>query len=483
MILAAGSRFKIGKTEPLPMSDFVHNPRLFRRAQIISLHRHGTRPTEIAQFSDCAMSTVSRWTGRSDTDNLMDNPRSGQAPVFDEPLQLRLIGFYCQEHPLSGRGRWTLRWAAKYLKANPTHLGVTPSASSIHRILKKHDLKPHQSKYFLQISDPDFFPKLDHLLELFANPPERLWFFDECPGIQILTRIAPDMGTEDKQRWLREFEYNRNGTIDVMAFLEAKTGKVSAKCTFNHKSETFNKVFEGHVSEQPENARLDYVMDNLSSHCNDAFVELVAKLSNVACPTLKNGQTRREWLQSTDKRIVIHFTPFHGSWLNRIEIWFGILNQKCLNESYNSYESMMAAIYEFIDIWNTLLAHPFKFSYDGTGLHQKAVRRFMRILENQCRGPLPIKFLVKQLLIMTNLINTYSKKVDFKVWVQLDELLRSRKTNLKELIELDDKPKRQQKAHEALEKLLTTSSDYLKKERVVEKERPKNQEDEHKIAA
>ena len=330
------------------------------------------------------------------------------------------------------------------------------------RILKKHDLKPHQSKYFLHISDPDFFPKLDHLLELFANPPERLWFFDECPGIQILTRIAPDMSTEDKQRWLREFEYNRNGTLDVMAFLEAKTGKVSAKCTFNHKSETFNEVFEGHVSDQPENARLDYVMDNLSSHCNDAFVELVAKLSNVACPTLKNGQTRREWLQSTDKRIVIHFTPFHGSWLNRIEIWFGILNQKCLNESYDCYKSMIAAIYEFVDIWNTLLAHPFKFSYDGTGLHQKAVRRFMRILENQCRGPLPIKFLVKQLLIMTNLINTYSKKVDFKVWVQLDELLRSRKAHLKELIEFDEKPKRKQKAHEALEKLLTTSSDYLK---------------------
>jgi transposase len=483
MIFAAGFPFEIGETEPLPMSDFVHNPRLFRRAQIISLHRHGIRPAQIARFADCAMSTVSRWTGRSDTENLMDNPRPGQVPVFDETLQLRLIGFYCQERPLSGRGRWTLRWAAKYLKENPTHLGVIPSASSIHRILKKHNLKPHQSKYFLHISDPDFFPKLDHLLELFASLPDRLWFFDECPGIQILTRIAPDISTGNKQRWLREFEYNRNGTIDVMAFLEAKTGKVSAKCTFDHKSETFNEVFEEHVSKQPENARLDYVMDNLSTHCNDVFVKLVAKLSNVACPTLENGNERRKWLQSTDKRIVIHFTPFHGSWLNRVEIWFGILNQKCLNESYNSYESMMDAIYEFVEIWNTLLAHPFKFNYDGADLHQKAVRRFMRILENQCRAPLPIKFLIKQLLIMANLINTYSNKVDFKVWVELDQLLGSRKAHLKELIELDDKPKRQQKAHEALEKLLTISSDYLKKERIAQKERPKNEEEERKIAA
>ena len=183
--MATGFRFEFGKTAPLPMSDFVHNPRLFRRAQIISLHRHGARAAEIAWFAGCVLSTVYRWTGRSDTDNLMDDPHSGQVPVFDETLQLRFIACYCQERPLSGRGCWTLRWAAKHLKANPAILGVTPSASSIHRILKKHGLKPHQTKYFLHISDPDFFLKLDHLLKLFANPPEHLWFFDECPAVWV----------------------------------------------------------------------------------------------------------------------------------------------------------------------------------------------------------------------------------------------------------------------------------------------------------
>jgi transposase len=449
------------------MSNFANNHRLFCRAQIISLHRHGMRHAEIAQFVDCAMSMVYRWTGRASSDNVMDNPRPGQTPVFDETLQLRLIAFYCQERPLSGRGRWTLRWAAKFLKANPTRLGVTISASNIHRILKKHGLKPHQVKYFLHISDPDFFPKLDHLLALFADPPDRLWFFDECPGIQILTRIAPDMNTEDKQRWLREFEYNRNGTIDVMAFLEAKTGKVAAKCTFNHKSETFNKIFEEQVLQQPADVRLDFVMDNLSSHCNDAFVKLVAKLSNVVSPTHNNGQERRHWLQSTNKRIVIHFTPFHGSWLNRIEIWFGILNQKCLNESYDCYEAIIEAINEFIDVWNTLLAHPFKFKYDGKGLHQIAARRFIRVLKNQCRGPLPTGFLAKQFLLMTNLIKAYSDKVEFKVWVELDESLKSCESRLRKLIDLDDKPKRQRKTRNALEELLSASSVNSKKKQIV----------------
>ncbi len=470
--MTAECRFKIGKIEPLPISRFVHNPRVFRRAQIVSLHRQGIRQAEIAQLVGCVSSTVYRWAGRADTDNLQDNPRPGRTAVFDESLQLRLIAFYCQEYPLSGRGRWTLRWAAKYLKANETHLGVTISPSSIHRILNKHTLKPHQSKYFLYISDPNFFPKMEKLLKLFANPPEHLWFFDECPGIQILTRAAPDISTEEKQRWLREFEYNRNGTIDVMAFMEAKTGKVWAKCTFDHKSKTLNEIFEEHVSNQGADAHLDYVMDNLIPHCNDAFVKLVAKLSKVACPTLQNGKERREWLQSSDKRIVIHFTPFHGSWLNRVENWFGILNQKCLNESYDSHEAIIEAIYEFVDIWNTLLAHPFKFNYDGTGLYQKTVHRFIRVLEsNKYREPLQVKFLTKQFLLMTNLINSYSEKVDLNVWHRLDKMLRSSEARLRELIEQDDKPKRKQKARETLEKLLATSSGYVKQEQIAEKEK------------
>lgn len=473
-----------GKNKPLPMNRIINNPRLFRRAQIVLLHRQGIQQVEIARYVDCNVNTVYRWTGRAHTDNLMDNPRSGRPSVFDENFQLRLIGFYCQEPPLSGCSRWTLRWAAKHLRKNPAHIGVTISAASIHRLLKKHNLKPHQVKYFLYISDPDFFPKMEHLLELFANPPPHLWFFDECPGIQILTRLAPDVSTEDKQRWLKEFEYNRNGTIDVMAFLDAKTGKVWGKCTYNHKSETFSEVFEEHVSNQPANERLDFVMDNLSTHCNNAFVKLVAKLSDVTCPTLKNGNERRQWLQSTDKRIVIHFTPFHGSWLNRVETWFGILNQKCLNGSFDSDEAIIKAIYEFIDIWNTLLAHPFKFNYDGTGLYQKAVCRLIRVLENQCRGPLAIKFLVKQLQLMINLITTYADKVDFKVWQRLDRLLKSCRTQLRELIELDDKPKRQQKARETLEKLLITSSNYLEQEeKSAEQERTLDEKCKQKEAA
>ncbi len=42
-----------------------------------------------------------------------------------------------------------------------------------------------------------FFPKMAHLLALYRDPPSNLYFFDECPGIQILKRLAPDLQTNE----------------------------------------------------------------------------------------------------------------------------------------------------------------------------------------------------------------------------------------------------------------------------------------------
>lgn len=428
------------------------NCRVIQRAQIVSLHNSGIEKSVIEKFTGCSSSTIYRWSRHQIGKSLEDKKRPGGPAIFTDKVQLSFIGFYCQTSPLPGCGRWTIRWAESYLREHPEVLGCTISRSTIHRILRKHNLKPHLIKYFLHITDPVFFPKMHHLLDLYAQPPENLFFFDECPGIQILTRLAPAMTTEQQKKWLKEFEYNRNGTLDVLAFLNHKTGKVFGECTFDHKSATFNRVFESHVATQSSEARLDYVMDNLSSHCNEAFVELVAKLSKVKCPKLETVQRRRDWLQSEEKRIVIHFTPFHGSWLNLVEIWFGILNQKCLKESYKSADALIASINGFIDIWNTLLAHPFNWKYDGTGLHEKAVGRFINMISNEC-SPLPEKFLLKQLLLMSNLIDEYWNEVSFKVWVQLSNLLLSKQNYIETNIENDEKPKRRTEAVTALHNL------------------------------
>lgn len=51
------------------------------------------------------------------------------------------------------------------------------------------------------------------------NPPRFPFFFDECPGIQILKRLVPDLQTDEMKIRLEEFHYVRNGTTDVFAFM------------------------------------------------------------------------------------------------------------------------------------------------------------------------------------------------------------------------------------------------------------------------
>ena len=219
------------------------------------------------------------------TGNVCDLPRTGRPAVYSDTCKMKLTGFYCQSQPFASSGRWTLRWAAMHLAVSAKWAGVSPSKSTIHRILKENNLKPHQSRYFLHITDPNFFPKMEHLINLYLNPPPNLFFFDECPGIQILKRLIPDLRTDSMKKRLEEFEYIRNGTMNVLAFFNHADGKVFAECQADHKTDTFLAVFKRHVCSCSATEELHYVMDNLSTHRWYPFCEAVAELSGIPCPS------------------------------------------------------------------------------------------------------------------------------------------------------------------------------------------------------
>ncbi len=200
-----------------------------RRQSAVVLTRNGFTISAIASMVGCSTSTVSRSRRRmADTGDVADLLRSGRPSIYSETLKLELIGFYCQTQPFPNSGRWTLRWASIYLTKYPECINASPSKSTIHRILKENGLKPHQSRYFLHSTDPNFFTKMEHLIKLYQNPPKNLFFFDECPGIQILKRLLPDLQTDNEKKRIEEFEYIRNGTTNVLAFFNYANGETYA---------------------------------------------------------------------------------------------------------------------------------------------------------------------------------------------------------------------------------------------------------------
>ncbi len=442
-------------SEPRPIQIVALSvSRDLKRRSVVSLVHNGYSKTTSAKLTGYCRSTVNRWLRRvKECEGTRDRSRTGRPAIYSETAKLRLTGFYCQTQPFLNSGRWSLRWAAVYLAAHPECIDASPGKSTIHRILKKNGLKPHQSRYFLHVTDPDFFPKMDHLIKLYKNPPKNLFFFDECPGIQILKRLLPDLRTEETKKRLEEFEYIRNGTMNVLAFFNYEDGKVFAECQADHKTDTFMEVFKRHCASCPDNERIHYVMDNLSTHRGYPFCRLVAELSGVPCPSiaeLNNLEKRVEWLTSENKRVVIHFTPYHGSWLNLVEFWFGIMNKKVLNESYGSGQELKESFEYFLQEWNTLFAHPFNWSYEGKGLHKKVLARFTKILVTAA-NKLEISSLTKQLKLMFNLLNDYVSEIPLKYWKDLFETLQSQEIILRQLITEEKSFKRREKADTALD--------------------------------
>ncbi len=428
------------------------------RAAIVTLSMEGIDQQTIAFFAQTHQRTVHRWVCRIEEGGLLaDLARSGRPRKFLEAERLTTIAVYCQHAPpLPGVHMWSLRDAERYLKEHPEIVGEPISRSTIQRILCEHALQPHRRKYYLQITDPDFFAKMELIISLYLHRPKYLFCFDECTCIQALKRLTPNLPAAAGQPVLEDFDYKRNGTTDLIAFLNPTTGAVYGQCVPNHNRHTLCRVFADHVRTLPSDAVIHYIADNLTTHYHEDFCQTVAQLSDVRYKTLKTGDERRRWLASEDKRIVIHFVPFHASWLNMVEIWFGILKSKCLKYGhFFSSEQLCQDIIAFIETWNECFAHPFSWSYTGDGLHAKAVRRFNRLLAIETEQ-MDCKFLKSQLLLMSNIAQHHINLIPTADWMQLLNLAVEKENYINNIIENDNGPRRKKMARDAYRRFTET---------------------------
>jgi transposase len=279
----------------------------------------------------------------------------------------------------SDYGCTATRWSLDDLAAtmiNQAH-DEAMSRSSIFRVLDEADLKPHRSVYWLNSHDPDFEPKAREICQLYVDAPQfyqqgRLVICtDEKAGMQILGRKHPTQRIEPGKPEKREHEYIRYGTRALMASFAVPTGEVVWDLGVTRTSDDFAAHIAKVAEHFAEVERFDWILDNLNTHWSLQVCQVVANLSDVPFlpKELKTGKQRRAFLTDPSHKHVFHFTPKHGSWLNQVELWFGVLTRRFLKRGdFRSAEEFEDRLRRFLDDYNANYAHPYRWTYTGQPL-------------------------------------------------------------------------------------------------------------------
>jgi transposase len=317
-----------------------------QRARIVLLAGDGLANAEIARRVGVARQTVIDWRERyrvAGIAGLEDLARSGRPRVIDDAA---VVVETLQPPPDKlGVTHWSARLLGRYL-------GV--SFASVARIWREWKLQPWRRETFKFSTDPQLEAKIRDVAGLYVNPPDKaiVVSIDEKSQIQALDRTAPLLPMRPGLPEKATHDYLRHGTTSLFAALEIATGKVTDACYDRHTHVEFLDFLKLVAKAYPR-VRLHVVCDNYATHKHPAVNAWLAK----------------------HPRITMHFTPTSGSWLNMIEIFFGIITRQAIRRgTFTSVNDLIAAIETYIDGWNER-CQPFVWTKTADQILAKATRK------------------------------------------------------------------------------------------------------------
>lgn len=198
-------------------------------------------------------------------------------------------------------------------------LGI--KADKVWEVLRAEGICLARQRSWCASTDVNFAAKAADIVGLYLNPPFNALVLsvDEKPSIQALTRPAGYVKTSDG-KVVQGFKstYKRHGTLNLFAALEVASGVVHAETTETKKREDFQRFMDQLLAELPQDKDIHVILDNYCTH-----------------------KKNEPWLARYEKRVIFHFTPTSASWLNMVEIFFGILSRKALRgASFPSKEAL-----------------------------------------------------------------------------------------------------------------------------------------------
>ena len=315
--------------------------RTFRRAKILLLKAEGMSNGNIAEKLDVSIPTVKLCLDKYANDGinaaLEDAPGRGRPQEIFDDDKTWVVNIACQKPTAFGLSAelWYPSSLTRYINSVAVEQGyprmAMASESSIRKILKDAKLNPHKIKYYCEKRDPDFEKKMHDVLVIYKQIEMRFdedgclipfeegeeivhtLSYDEKPGIQAIATTCEDKmpipNTENVSTICRDYEYDRLGTLSLLAAIDLLTGEAIPLVSDTHKSSDFVSFLKILDDKYPKGDKIRVILDNHSAH------------------TSKETQ---EYLNTVDGRFEFVFTPTHGSWLNMVEGFFSKMTRQML---------------------------------------------------------------------------------------------------------------------------------------------------------
>ena len=298
--------------------------KIAKRVRIVLMNADGHGVSAIRRAVGVAKTTVWRWQEYFIEAGVAGLVKGRSKPPGRKPLsratKLAVVEKTVKERPANAT-HWSLRAMAE-------EIGI--SHTSVQRIWAEHGLKPHLVRSFKVSNDPDFIDKVEDIVGLYLDPPEKALVLsvDEKSQIQALDRTQPGLPLKKGRAGTMTHDYKRNGTTTLFAALDIAAGTVIGECLPRHRAKEFLSFLKKIDRETPPDLPLHLILDNYATH--------------------KTPDVKR-WL-ARHKRFTLHFTPTSSSWLNLVERLFAeITRQRIRRGTFNDVDELKAAIVDWIE--------------------------------------------------------------------------------------------------------------------------------------